>query len=108
MTERPGKPHLVQILLPLRGREEEPFPRAYLDRVREELTRRFGGVTAFLQSPAQGAWRDEGRVERDEVVIVEVMVEALDREWWAIYRRELERLFEQEEIVVRALPMDRL
>lgn len=101
--------HLVQVLLPLRDNDGRPFGREPFDAVRAELTERFGGVTAYLQSPAEGAWRDPGGgVDRDDVVILEVMAEALDRAWWGEYRRRLERRFRQDEVVVRALAMDRL
>ena len=101
--------HLVQLLLPLRDNEGQPFPRASVDAVRHELTERFGGVTAHLRAPAAGAWKDdEGDVARDDVVIVEVMAEDLDRAWWADYRRALEARFRQDEIVIRATPIERL
>jgi hypothetical protein len=38
----------------------------------------------------------------------EVMVERLDPEWWAQYRRELEGRFAQDEMVVRAQEVRRL
>jgi hypothetical protein len=47
-------------------------------------------------------------VARDEMVMVEVMVDALDRPWWRGYRHELEQRFRQSELVVRALACDRL
>ena len=47
-------------------------------------------------------------MDRDEVVIVDVMVETLDRDWWRGYAHELARAFRQQEVVVRALPMERL
>ena len=101
--------HVIEILLPLRDNEGKPFPRAALDRVRHELTDRFGGVTAHLRAPAAGAWKDdEGGVERDDVVIVEVMAEELDRAWWDAYRRELESRFRQDQILIRATTCERL
>ena len=101
--------HLVQILLPVRDNEGRAFGRDAFARVREELTDRFGGVTAHLRSPAEGAWRDPGGgVDRDDVVILEVMAEALDRAWWAEYRAGLEARFRQDEVVVRATAMERL
>ena len=102
--------HLVQILLPLRDPGGTAFSNSAFTRVRTELTERFGGVTAYLQAPAQGVWKDEeeGRVERDEVVVIEVMVDDLDRGWWAGYREDLRDRFEQEELVVRAMEMERL
>lgn len=101
--------YLVQILLPLFDPQGRPVGREPVDRVKRELTERFGGVTAYLRAPAEGAWRDpEGEVEHDRVVILEVMADELDRGWWREYREELERRFEQEEVVVRALPFERM
>jgi hypothetical protein len=102
--------HLVQILLPLRDNLGSPFPRSAFSRVRADLAERFGGVTAYLQAPAQGLWKDEeeGELEHDEVVVVEVMVEELDRAWWKDHREELRRRFQQEELVVRAMEMERI
>lgn len=104
-----GGAHLVQLLLPLYDNEKRPFPRALLDEVRAELAERFGGVTAHLRAPAAGAWKDDdGEIARDDVVIVEVMTDALDRAWWAAYRRTLESRFRQDELVVRAVPIEPL
>jgi hypothetical protein len=100
--------HVVQFLLPLRDNEQRPFVRADFEKVRTELTEHFGGVTAFLQSPAMGAWKDEGETVRDEMVLYEVMVERLDRAWWSGYREELERRFQQERVVMRALGAETL
>lgn len=101
--------HLVHILLPVYDNEGRAFGHDAFARVREELTERFGGVTAHLRSPAEGAWRDpEGGVDRDDVVILEVMADELDRGWWAQYRAELEERFRQDEVVVRATAMERL
>ncbi|WNG33819.1 hypothetical protein F0U61_09365 [Archangium violaceum] len=100
--------HVIQFLLPLRDNERRPFARADFEKVRTELTERYGGVTAFLQSPATGAWKEEGETVRDEMVLFEVMVEPLDRAWWSGYRAELERRFRQERIVMRALGAETL
>jgi len=100
---------LIEIFLPLYDNAGERFPRASFDAVRDELTARFGGVTAFLRSPAVGLWQDDaGVVRRDEIAIVEVMADTLDRDWWQAYRRTLEHRFRQDEIVVRAIRFDRL
>ena len=101
--------HVIEILLPLRDNEGKPFPHASLDRVRHELTERFGGVTAHLRAPAAGAWTDDaGDVARDDVVIVEVMADELDHAWWAGYRGELESRFRQDEILIRATASEKL
>ena len=100
---------LVQILLPLYDNDGQPFPRQQFESVRAELTDLFGGVTAYVRSPAQGLWQeDDGSVARDDVVIHEVMVEDLDGAWWQAYGERLRRAFAQEELVVRAWQCSRL
>lgn len=101
--------HVVEILLPLYDRQGAAVPKALFDEVRAELTDLFGGVTAFVRSPAVGLWRDqEGNLARDEMLLFEVMTGALDQRWWARYRVRLERRFDQQEIVVRATSIERL
>jgi hypothetical protein len=101
--------HLIQALLPLVDDAGHRFPEGAFEAVRRELTQRYGGVTAFMRSPAVGLWkRQSGDVDRDEVVTVEVMVETLDREWWRNYRDELARAFRQEELVLRAIAIEML
>lgn len=101
---------LVQMLLPLYDNAGRRVPHERFYQIRDELTERFGGVTAFLRSPAQGTWKEDnkGAVERDEVVMCEVMVDVLDRPWWADYRRTVETRFGQRELMVRALQVERL
>lgn len=94
---------LVQWLLPLADNQGQRFPRAMFAEVRRELTERFGGVTAYPHSPAVGLWEDDGDVQRDELVLFEVLVAQYDRAWWATYRRDLCRRFGQEEILMRAM-----
>ena len=100
--------YLVQLLLPLYDNNKRAIPRAYFDQVRQELTDRFGGVTAFVRSPAVGLWKDDEDITRDDVVMFEVMAEQLDEGWWKKYRQELENTFRQETVVVRALETIRL
>lgn len=101
--------YLVQLLLPLYDNANVRFPRETFDHVRQELTDRFGGVTAFLRSPGEGFWRiAENAINRDDVVIFEVMADQLDRSWWARYREDLERRFRQIELVIRASSIERL
>lgn len=100
--------HLVQILLPLAGGDGSSLPPARHAQVHAELVDRFGGLTAFTRSPARGLWDDGRQVEQDDVVVIEVMVDALDRAWWRDYRRTLETRFEQQELVIRASVVERL
>lgn len=100
--------HLVQLLLPLRDQDGRPFARSTYRSIRDELTDRFGGLTAYSRAPAEGVWHDGDDVAHDDIVVYEVMVADLDRAWWTGYRKGLERHFDQEELVVRAQQMERL
>jgi hypothetical protein len=92
-------PHLIQILLPLRDNAGAPFRRETYERVRCALAERFGGLTAHMRAPAQGLWDTGADIKRDEIVVLEVMADELDRAWWRDYKRELERAFRQDEMV---------
>ena len=100
--------HLVTILLPLQRNDDGPQPRALFAQLRDELIERFGGATFFSYAPAEGLWDEHGDVEREPVVLVEVVVERLDRSWWAALRKRLEIGFEQDEILIRASAIERL
>jgi hypothetical protein len=99
MAER----YLIEIYLPLFGETGKPFPRRLYASVRTELVKRFGGMTAYSRSPAIGLWKEpSARTKRDEIVIYEVITAPLDKKWWAAYRRSLEDIFQQKELIVRA------
>jgi hypothetical protein len=65
--------HLVEILLPMTDNHGRPFEAAMYARVREQLTNRFGGVTAFTP----------GR----RVALDDVGRRGLRRRSWALGRR---------------------
>jgi hypothetical protein len=92
---------LVQLLLPITG--DRNIATSKLELTRTELLEQFGGVTAYLRSPAKGLWADAGAVAADEVVNVEVVVDEFDRAWWEQYERTLAERFAQQEIHVRAI-----
>lgn len=98
---------LIQILLPTQHQDGTPVAIEEFARVRIELTEAFGGITAYSRSPATGLWkRAEDEIERDQVIMVEVVVEEFDPRWWEQYRQDLERRFGQEQIHARALAME--
>ena len=96
--------YLVQILLPLYDNEGHAFEPGDYVQLRSELADRFGGVTAYTRAPARGVWKDDaGETSRDDIVIFEVMSAELDHDWWTGFRKELERRFRQDSVIVRAL-----
>ncbi len=96
---------LVQILLPDAADGESLNEQFRQTRV--ELVDKFHGITVYQRAPARGAWRNpEGEVERDDVVMVEVIAGEFDKPWWRQYRQLLAERFEQREVHIRALSID--
>ena len=102
--------HLIQILIPVFDNAGQRFDQSLFAGVRTQLTERFGGLTAFVQSPALGLWKDEesGTTTQDAMILIEVMSDALDRAWWSDYRRTLETIFRQDEIMIRVIDCQRI
>ena len=94
--------HLIQILLPIKDNEGRAFGHEVFMEVRNDLAEHFGGVTTYMRAPATGLWEDDGAKVKDDVVIFEVMVDRLEREFWRLYRLELQEMFRQDLIVMRA------
>jgi hypothetical protein len=98
---------LIQLLLPAVVPDADAT--ALLRRTRGELADKFKGLTAYLRSPAKGWWTaPDGRTEVDDVVMVEVVTDAFDREWWRAYSAILTQRFRQDTIHIRALAVDML
>lgn len=95
--------YLIQLLLPLYDNDGEPLPKSLFAEVRAELVQQFGGLTAYSRAPARGLWcEDDDETVRDDLIINEVMAEAIDRTWWVAYRASLEARLRQEQIMIRA------
>lgn len=101
--------YLIHILLPLNDNDGRPHGRELFRAVADELTEKFGGLTAHTRAPAEGLWKG-GRSgkSKDEIVIYEVMARKLEKAWWRNYRRGLEGRFRQAEVIVRAHPVEQL
>jgi hypothetical protein len=93
---------LIQILLPLYNKEGQPFEQPLYEKIKNELTDTFGGLTAYTRSPASGIWKKEDeKIVRDELYVYEVMVQEIDKDYWTSYKLELQREFKQEELIIR-------
>jgi hypothetical protein len=104
MTER----ILIQILLPTVDGKGTPVPKSKLRTLATDLTDRFGGVTSYPHSPAEGLWQEGETKEKDEIVVLEVMAGDLDREFWRALKERLEAELYQSEIVIRVHSVDLL
>jgi hypothetical protein len=97
---------LIQILLPLSDNEGRRYGDKFFKDLQRTLTDRFGGLTAYTRAPAEGLWSNAGTNQKDDIVVVEVMAENFDRTWWKALKSHLEEALQQEEIVIRAQPID--
>ena len=100
--------HLIQILLPVRDNDSKPFGPHPFEEVAWSLSKKFGGITAYNRAPAEGRWETSGKTQHDDVLVIEVMVEAVDKTWWADFRSHLETTFRQHRIIVRAQSIELL
>ena len=81
--------YLVEILLPKDTGNGDPVSQKWFEDFLKELTDKFGGATSFVRSPGHGLWRDRGRTDRDTIVVVEVMAEKLEQDYWHSLRERL-------------------
>ena len=94
--------YLVEIFLPVNNNQGQAQPGELFVSVRQELVARFGGMTAFTRTPAQGVWEASERNKcQDDLIIYEVMAEQVERSWWQTYKQLLEQRFAQDQLVIR-------
>lgn len=92
---------LIQLLVPLNDNDNNRFPKEVFIGIKEQLLDKFKGVTAFSQSPAEGLWNDGTDVQKDQIILYEIMTEDINKEWWESFVRDLEHNLKQEKILLR-------
>jgi hypothetical protein len=97
-----NKNNLVQILVPRSTGDGEPVNRSWFDGLLTELTERFGGATSYIRTPGEGIWDSGEGKERDDIAVIEVMTDEIDKRYWQDLRKRLEDELSQEIIVIRA------
>lgn len=100
--------YLIEILLPLADNEHQSFKPEYFEEVQHHLTQKFGGLTAFTRTPAEGLWKqDKGRkTQRDDIIIFEVLTPTFKKGWWQDYKEELKITFRQKDIIIKVMKID--
>lgn len=102
----PEPNRLIQLLLPRYDNKNREFPQRLYNAVNKKLIKEFGGVTAYTQSPAIGLWRSKNDdLEKDTVIVYEVMTSKIDRSFWKKYKFKLAQKFGQEAITIRQIEM---
>ena len=96
--------NVIKVFLPLDTGAGLPIPLETIEGLVKGLADRFGGATAFTREPADGLWKTQTTMQRDRIIIVEVVVDQVDQEWWRSYKQRLEQEFGQDEIMIRVTP----
>jgi hypothetical protein len=98
--------NLISLYLPLRDNSGNALDADLFKAVEQELSERFGGVTAHMQAPASGLWRQGNVTHADDIVIFDVMVDNVDQSWWTGYRHRLEKAFRQKTVLILCHKVD--
>jgi inorganic pyrophosphatase len=100
--QQPELNKLIQVYLPNNQPDGKPFPADMFQKVKRELTEKFGGLTMYTRAPAKGMWKeDDQHMVSDDILIYEIMASELDLEFWKSYKTRLQKQFKQEELLIR-------
>lgn len=93
---------MIQLYLPLYDPEGKAFPASAYEGIKKELTEKFGGLTMYTRSPAEGLWKENTqKTIKDDILIYEVIARELDQDFWPAYKNKLKKKFNQEELLIR-------
>ena len=100
--------YLLELLLPLTDNTNQAFEPEYFVRVQQQLTEKFGGLTAFTRTPAEGLWKPDksSKTHQDDIVIFEVLSPGFNKTWWLQYKEELKSIFRQQDIIIRVTKVE--
>ncbi len=92
---------LIQLFIPTQDNDGNAFPKETHEQIKLECLEKFGGVTGFTQSLAEGLWDEGDKVQADRIVIYEIITDEIEKPWWYVYQEKLERRLNQEKILIR-------
>ena len=90
-----------EIYLPTKHNDGTLVDPVQIRRIKKELARIFGGYT-HLKHRSEGSWRMGNVTFRDEVTIVRVLDDGSARFDMQSFKRELEKVFRQESVLIVA------
>jgi hypothetical protein len=95
--------NLIQIFIPQAKDQAQHGLKKYSD-IRNRLIEKFGGLTEYDKAPASGFWEKNATepIVCDQMIIYEVQCEEVDIAWWTELRLYLEKIFNQDQILIRA------
>lgn len=96
--EIPSQQYLVSLFLPLNA-SSSGFRK--LRTLESQVSKKFGGVSIYNQSPVSGLWNSDKSNAHDELIVVEVMCPVFDQTYWKALKAKLETELKQEQILIR-------
>jgi hypothetical protein len=96
-----------EILLPLKFNDGESVSDELIGTTLLELRERFGAISSETQT-IHGTWSHLGQVYRDDLVrvFVDVVDDAVAREFFQEFKEQLKQRFQQLEIWITTYPVD--
>jgi len=92
---------LIQLLLPLNDSQGTAFSEGLFKDVQVQLTEKFGGLTVYQRSPAEGYWKDgSSPVVQEAMLVHEVLTGNIDEGFWNHLKSTLCKKFKQEDILI--------
>ncbi len=88
-----------EIYLPTTHNDGSPTDPAEIDRVKEVLSKAFGGYT-HLRQRSEGAWSMGGVTFRDEVTIIRVLDDGTARFDMPAFKKSVEQALRQKSVLI--------
>lgn len=99
----------IQLLLSLYNNEGKAFPSSHYEKVKLFFNDKFGGITMYTRTSVVGLWKESPHsTVKDELIIYEILSDQLEKDFWQHYKSDLQSLFQQEEMVIKACEINLL
>ena len=100
---------LIQLVLPVYDLKGKRFPKRHYSQLHRKLTDKFGGLTVYDRSPANGFWKQgEGQTVKEKMIVYEVMAATVDLDFWHKLKASLLKKFEQDELLITSSKISRI
>jgi len=100
---------LYELYLPLTYNDGRPIEKDKFNLTRQELTSRFGGLTSTPPGfPLKGWWHSAQGIVEDDIVILTILTQDDEDQFFLNYKETLRQRFAQEEIHLVKIPGEAL
>ncbi|MHA4896281.1 inorganic diphosphatase [Pedobacter sp. PWIIR3] len=100
---------LIQLQVPVYDVEGKRFPKRHFTQLHQQLTDKFGGLTVYSRSIANGFGnQDEGPTVKEKILVYEVMAENVELDFWKKLKASLMKKFEQDDLMMSSVKVSRI